>query len=522
MSTTKMMMAALGAVVALEGLAAIGRIQKKVIVDSWETFFAPIETVLENADKFSELPIDGITVKLFDVPLAAGGKITGSSLFMDPMWTKADLAPKTEVLRQIVAKPHLGHSLLAVNFQPRKHTSITNDAAWALMANNMRVAAWTAKQGGLKGIRIDNEDYWHQVPFFLLPEDGADYETAAKLARQRGREVFSGVFQEFPDIELMFFWIFSLEPEYASAQDPASMAAQRGDLWLPFVNGILDVCPLTAKLIDGDEHAYHHQGSLFAASARRIRHDFLALVEPENRQKYSAVISTSFGLYLDMYINPVLNAKGNPNWWAFGPKNGSRVNHFAQNLELALDSADDLVWLYGEKRSVIPWGPVKPYREGYAPAYTNGTWEASLPGFNEVVRRARDPFGTLLPKLPELEQTGSNCVTVAAEDDSKSETHRMTARALNVKPGSWYAVVAELKGASAYCEIYQAQNDKINWNVAVHRAAFSPRDAEGWMKATALVHVPENINELKISYGSRRDQVKAPVECRKLAVYEVK
>ena len=71
-----------------------------------------------------------------------------------------------------------------------------DDKAWANYAENMATVAWLAKQGGLKGLMLDPEEYGAQggsLPQYIHTYRDPPFEECAKLARQRGREVFSRV-----------------------------------------------------------------------------------------------------------------------------------------------------------------------------------------------------------------------------------------------------------------------------------------------------------------------------------------
>ena len=75
------------------------------------------------------------------------------------------------------------------------------------------------------------------------------------------------------------------------------MARDDGLLWPAFLNGILDVLPPTAMLVDGEEDAYKFEASRhdFLGSYTRIMNWDLPLVEKENRTKYLSQVSPSFG-----------------------------------------------------------------------------------------------------------------------------------------------------------------------------------------------------------------------------------
>ena len=66
--------------------------------------------------------------------------------------------------------------------------------------------------------------------------------------------MFGAVFREFPEIALLSLYFLHQTPNYITfndSLDPAGRARTYGDLWLPFVNGIFDVVPVTARIIDG-------------------------------------------------------------------------------------------------------------------------------------------------------------------------------------------------------------------------------------------------------------------------------
>ena len=114
--------------------------------------------------------------------------------------------------------------------------------------------------------------------------------------------IWRGVFEEYPDITVFCFWLLSDAPyRHVETELPAFMR-ERGDLWPAFVNGMLDVLPSTATLVDGEEDAYKFEAARhdFFKARTRMRSWDLPLVAPENRVKYLSQVSQSFGQYLEI------------------------------------------------------------------------------------------------------------------------------------------------------------------------------------------------------------------------------
>ena len=81
------------------------------------------------------------------------------------------------------------------------------------------------------------------------------------MARKRGREIFGEVFRVYPDVVILSLWLFSWDIADVRSNNPVLSARSTGNLWPAFVNGILDVLPSTALLVDGNEWAYQIEAS---------------------------------------------------------------------------------------------------------------------------------------------------------------------------------------------------------------------------------------------------------------------
>ena len=195
-----------------------GGIPKKYIGLTFDVMNTAPSNVLANVDQFAKYApyLDGVALALHDIPAVAadGGVVTAqltSVMHPSVRWTRDSVKDQIPFLKAISEKPHLTESFLIFWMTPRmrnERLDWTDDKAWANYAENMAVAAWLAKQGGMKGLMLDPEEYASAMQYIHMPQDPPFPETA-KLARQRGREVFSRVFKEFPDAVVFSLWFFS-------------------------------------------------------------------------------------------------------------------------------------------------------------------------------------------------------------------------------------------------------------------------------------------------------------------------
>ena len=339
---------------------ASGAAQKSIVGYGWEFLETTTEDVHRNRAKFAATGLDGVILPV-DGKRKDGRMVRGRDLMATVRFNAADFAATVPLLRDVTASEGLRESMALTWLIPPKRLAWDDDAAWKLVAHNMAVIARVAKKGGLKGLAIDHEDYYRARQFNFYPSDPLG---TWELARKRGRQVFGAAFTEMPEAKVLSFWMFS----------------DSGFLWRAFLNGMLDVLPPTAKFVEGTED-YGYQASAESDGfrrdvwfqARELRDD---VVVPENRVKYDAGLSVSFGMYLDCYINKENSA------YYFPPLNGSRVARLENNFAGAAHYSDDLIWVYGEKGTFIDWD-----RKNH-PKLQYPTWESQLPGLSRALRIA--------------------------------------------------------------------------------------------------------------------------------------
>ena len=352
-------------------------VARKFIGTGWDTLRISPEEVLANAPAFADSGLDGINL-CFSTRDAAGNKLAFDTVMSRTAFSYDALKKYVPTFRKIAACPGLKESLLTVWWTPKKDARLdwADDAAWRTFAGNMSVMARLAKEGGLKGLFLDWEDYSQSGQFRRTEADPSEAETL-RLARQRGREIGKAVFDAFPDVVFFSYWWLSASSHISELQASERAFVLRSALWPAFFNGMLDVMPDGARLVDGREH-YHLESSRrdFYRHASVIQTACQGLVAPENRAKYRRAISVSFGHYIDMYVNDASVAR-----WYFDPEGGSRLEHFRRNVEQSARAATEYVWIYGEKGLFVP---LKGCSNGWVA--NQKPWEELLPGWQEAVK----------------------------------------------------------------------------------------------------------------------------------------
>ena len=382
----RMICLAAGAVSALCVSAHPGA--KKVIATGWDTLRVSPEEVLANASKFVASGIDGVNLK-FTTHTGSGEKLESSAIFSGVEFKYEDVKSYVPVFRKIASAPGLAESLLTVWWTPREGQRLrwNDDSGWRLVARNMGVMSKLAREGGLKGLFLDWEDY-SKVGQFTRKDEDPPLEETMRLARRRGREVGGAVFKEFPDLVFFSYWWLCAESHIATLNAEEQAYALKKSVWTAFVDGMFDVMPDGVKMIDGREH-YHLESFRrdFYRHSSLIQTSCQSLLSPENRAKYRRAISVSFGHYLDMYTND--ESAGH---WYYGPEGGSRLEHFRRNLEQSFCAATEYVWIYGEKGLFVPFADCSNGWIG-----RQQTWEAKLPGFLEVLKKTKRACSLVKP-----------------------------------------------------------------------------------------------------------------------------
>ncbi len=517
----------------LAATAASSAETKKFIYASWEIGDVTPEEILAHADQFDKTACDGLSLGLRAI--LPGAAFNNSRHVMEePRWLDSEIDALLPVYQELTKHPSMKHCFASVNTAPRKERlAWTNDAAWALYADNMRANARFAKLAGFEGVLTDFEDYWHKKQFRWMEGD-PDWEETKKIARRRGAEVFGAVFGAYPDAAILTFQLLTTDTEYPRQRNPRLHMEEKRDLWPAFVNGILDVLPPGAKLIDGNES--------FGYTARASRNDFyksvrdqisgvLPLVEPENRAKYRTQLSISFGLYVDAYACPTNSP------WYLEPVRGKRIYHFEDNLRQACEAADEYIWFWGEKGFWIDWpADLKDGKDwkGFKDMTWRGKyfeggwgrikpWNETLDGnFDLMTRGVKEPYRCVQEEYARQKADGS-FKDLAADKPLNVATNGGASTFIRSRfeTDGWYGVKVKGRGEIVRGNIYFQSHGSWRWKLGSFRIDFAPPDAEGWRDGAALVRIPGDATDLYILLDAGKEEKVRKVEFKDLEVFRI-
>lgn len=511
-------------------LPTAGGLDSKYIGLFFDVIGTTPSNILAHADQFARYApyVDGVAISIKDIPAVAEDgsvvKVSHSQIMNGSQrWTREGLKRYIPVLSKIAKKPHLTESMLIFWMSPTGDNRIgwDDDKGWANYAENMAAVAWLAKESGLKGLMLDPEEYAAQGGNFAqysLCHRDPPFEVTAKLARQRGREVFSRVFKEYPDAVILSLWCFKKFHYWLQngrQPYPLNGVDQSGELLHYFLNGMIDAMPPEARVVEGAETYSRSAIDNYYVNAHVLESTtVLPLIAPENVAKYRSQFYLGNTHYFDMYRT---NANSKTRWY-FGPVDGSRLEHMRLNFEQSLQTATKYVWLYAEAN-----GKLFNWRDGH---FANkATWEELAPGMTETIMMAKDPL-TLAALRKEALVKDGKLVNLAKDlkgfqleekgglrDYHQKENDRPSVK--NVKAGERYAIsflVTEFgakKGSfrdgAATPFVYWKKNGRLSSlkpvEIKINRD--QPRLRGGYLAAECEVVVPEEADELVLDLGAK-------------------
>jgi len=506
--SVKAAVSALSAALTLGALAEAMPV-KKYLAFGWDTENVRPAELLRGAKDFRALGLDGVGLCIRK-SLPDGRMLNSHTVFDGTTrWTREDLADQADVFGEIARTDGMRESMIEFLFNTKNRIAWDDDARWAVVANNLRVLAEFAKETGIRGFCLDNEDYFQNKQYDWNKQEDPPYEEARKLARQRGRELFGPVFQAHPGIVIQFYFMFNEIWDIHKTADPRTVCSATKCLRAAFFDGMYDVMPPRATIIDGTEMTYTSTPSndAFRAYAAINTAGSLPLVSPENRAKYLAQTSRAYAMYMDAYV--MTNTKSC--WYMPPMKNGSRLQRFEQNLVEANRWAYDYVWFWGERHNYADYG--KTLDEHYVIGFENKngagsrqTWQTMLPGLADMMRSVKDPYGYVGEKLAAQQAAGTFRNLV---DESKYKTVKLGDRTVieissnsvdavvwDVKPGQWYGAVVRVSNGnfSGYANWRDAAGKWTNRNFGyVAYWDFRGPDKDGWYEGRILARVPEDV-----------------------------
>ena len=263
------------------------------------------------------------------------------------------------------------------------------DDRWDTYAHNAGVLASVAKQGGLKGLFIDTENYGGRnvpVPYpfsYSLRKDNAtrSFEQVAEQVRKRGRQFMTEIVAEYPDITIM------MHPDmFGSESDHSNLISA-------FIDGLLEAGP-DATLIDAgglayDAMLYDNFVQMRKYAERRGPERSKAPGLYKRRMKYA------YGLWVDSKSDLYGGWHTDPAEFDLNYRSPERLEH---TLHSALTVSDRYVWLFMIHPQVW-WQPHLLKKENVAKQmeYSSG-WRCVLcphthipEAYLDAIRNCREP-----------------------------------------------------------------------------------------------------------------------------------
>jgi len=207
---------------------------------------------------------------------------------------------------------------------------------------NARIAGKVAKEGGVKGILFDIEQYNSQLFEYSKQRDSAtkSWDEYADQVRRRGQEVMQAFQSEYTDITIFLTFGYCLP--YVQMGGQKELSEVNYGLLAPLLDGMVDVALPTVTIVDGFELAYSYKDVLrFTPGYKIMAEDVLKIVKADH-DKYRSVFSFGFGVWMD--------CDWRKNGWDVTDfsKNFYTPDEFKATLATALKTSDEYVWVYTE------------------------------------------------------------------------------------------------------------------------------------------------------------------------------
>jgi len=214
------------------------------------------------------------------------------------------------------------------------------DEEFAIVTHNLALLARIAKEGGLKGIEFDPEEYgpnkvWSWNSWSEETKKRHSENDAIAKARQRGAEVMAAINKEYPGIKILFLG----GPSWTYDRLVAGNHHYR--LLSPFIEGMASVASAGTQLIDGFEQSYPYRTRVAFADGRKDQLNCKSLfATPANFDQHLRV---GFGLWMD-------EDSGHRPWHPDKPEsNYYQPDTWQTSIHYALSYSDEYVWIWHEQ-----------------------------------------------------------------------------------------------------------------------------------------------------------------------------
>ena len=344
--------------------------RKKFIDMSWSNPSVDyLEKNLVRMEK--ETPMDGITVRFVGRRPGVEGKagdVHCHNIITKDKWQYEWFADQIAKYKKLKFT-RFTDNFIYTTMTPAKNMDWFDDAYWASICNNYGILSRISKECNMAGIVFDSEEYGGKI---WGNYKGSERAKAISKARQRGQEWGKAVFAANPKVKILCLFLFS-HGTFIMGDAEASTLIHS------FYNGVMDVMPPTATMIDGHEYFgyFGKNRDCFVQLRYDVDHTFLSRVSANNYRKYRTQVQLSAPLYLDALTG--VNASFR-RYLVPEIANQPRLEFIRQVLYNAMSVSDEYVWFYSERGC---WWTKSPHPK------VKGSWDEQFPGINNVFNELR-------------------------------------------------------------------------------------------------------------------------------------
>jgi hypothetical protein len=232
-----------------------------------------------------------------------------------------------------------------------------DDGRWSVTYENFADLARVAKQGGCRGLFIDNETiypnhFWSYPALKKLdPEFYADktWEQTRDIARRRGRDVAAAINREFPDVTLYFMDTYSLMTGRGLINQRDLSRHNYMGLYMAFLDGILEGSTDETIIVDGNGNPKRHDVDRFAGRRARSLEVPIRCGLTQTPEQFAKKTRVGFGLYLAGRGPDWTKDDPRPTWRPEIPdKSLISPKDLEEFVRLGLQFGDGYLWTWNE------------------------------------------------------------------------------------------------------------------------------------------------------------------------------
>ena len=320
---------------------------------SWST--PDTKFLHDNVAEMEKIPIDGWATYAANPRLPKGRACWGTGkgdlgweVFQNKRATRDLIEPAISDLKTTRFTRFRSNYIAIVSYLDGGTMDWFDDAWWDNIAENARLQATLAREGGCEGILFDPEEYgcafWGGPGLSKDPlyQDRTYEQTQAKV-RQRGREFARAINAAYPGVRILSLHAWDTATRYdVTRWVTKDRLSEVGYGLLPaFLDGVLEGSDDRTVIIDGVETTYWVDALPdFVRKARRVKTEGIKLSDVPDLFKRK--VRVGFAIYLDRdhTAQPWNSSDPNTNHWT--------PDRLALVVGNALAAGDGFVRIYSE------------------------------------------------------------------------------------------------------------------------------------------------------------------------------